>query len=94
MLSKTPRASVWVAPSPAPVARPAPSPWPADRVLWSERPFAVSSGLCLGVQLRNGTLLVAFRPRASPARLDWVPATQVLSTAEADRWAQMRFTSP
>lgn len=93
MLSKTPRATVWVAPTPATVARSALGPKPADRVLWSERPFAVASGLCLGMQLRNGTLMVAFRPRASPARLDWVPAAQVLSTAEADRWAQMRFIS-
>ena len=94
MLSRTPRAAVWVAPSPATVAEPAVSPKPADRVLWSERPFVVSSGLCLGVQLlRNGTLMVAFRPKASPTRLDWVSASQVLSAVEADRWAQMRFAS-
>lgn len=93
MLSRTPRAAVWVAPSPATDARPAINPKPADRVLWSERPFAVSTGFCLGVQLRNGTLMVAFRPRASPTRLDWVLATQVLSTVEADRWARMRFAS-
>ena len=93
MLSRTPRATVWVAPSPATVAKLAASPKPADRVLWSERPFAVSTGLCLGVQMLNGTLMVAFRLKTSPARLVWVPATQVLSPAEADRWAQMRFAS-
>ena len=93
MLSKPPRAAVWVAPSQARVDCLAESPKHAGRVLWSERPFAVSSGVCLGVQLRNGNLMVAFRPRTSPARLDWVPAEKVLSTAEADRWAKLRFTS-
>ena len=97
MFCKTPRAAVWVAPpSPIPsavIARPAHRPDAAARILWSERPFAVSSGLCLGVQLNGGTLMVAFRSKASPTRLDWVSATQVLSSGEAERWSKLRFTS-
>lgn len=93
MLNKPPRATVWVAPSQAPVDRPDDEPKPGGRVLWSERPFAVASGICLGVQLRNGVLMVAFRAKASPARLDWTPAARVLSAADAERWAKMRFTN-
>lgn len=93
MLNKTPRAAVWVAPSQAPIDRPVDGPKLGSRVLWSEQPFAVASGVCLGVQLRNGILMVAFRAKASPTRLDWMPAAKVLSAAEAERWARMRFTS-
>lgn len=90
MLKQTSRAFVWVSPehsAPTPASHQA-----SCRTLWSERPFPVAAGQCVGVQLKGGTLMVAFRRAASRGTVQWVAAAQVLTPAEADRWATMRFT--
>jgi hypothetical protein len=90
MLKQTSRAAVWVGPEhyfPAPAGSKA-----SCRTLWSERPFQVAAGQCVGVQLKGDTLMVAFRRAASRGTVQWVAAAQVLTPGEADRWATMRFT--
>lgn len=90
MLKQTSRAAVWVGPEhsvPAPALHQG-----SCRTLWSERPFPVAAGKCLGIQLKGDTLRVAIRRAASRGTVQWVAAAQVLTPAEADRWATMRFT--
>jgi hypothetical protein len=61
------------------------------RVLWASEPFNVPSGVCVGVKLAGDTLMVAIRRTASPDTVEWVQAKQVLTAAEANRWAAKGF---
>jgi len=63
----------------------------AEQILWAETPFSVDVGLCVGLKLKDGTLLVGLRARATPIKLEWVPATRVLSNVQADLWSKARF---
>ena len=63
----------------------------AEQILWAETPFSVDVGLCVGLKLKDGTLLVGLRARATPTKLEWVPATRVLSNVQADSWSKTWF---
>lgn len=95
MFKRTTRAAVWVGPSPEPgrISMPAISSQRSVRVLWASEPFKVPSGVCVGVKLAGDTIMVAIRRTASPDTVEWVHAIQVLTAAEANRWAAKGFTS-
>ena len=65
----------------------------AERTIWARVPLQTRRGRCVAVRLRGDLLLVGVA--GSPA-VQWLPARQVLTDAEAAAWLAAGFwtTSP
>ena len=57
-------------------------------IIWANKPFLGRLGRYVAIRLRDGVLTVAIRHRDM---LQWVPARQALTEAEAARWARTGF---
>jgi hypothetical protein len=59
-----------------------------ERTIWARVPHQARRGRCVAVRLRGDVLLVGVA--GSPA-VQWLPARQVLSDAEAEAWLAAGF---
>jgi hypothetical protein len=59
-----------------------------DRIIWAKTPLMTKLGRCVAVRRRGTRLWVGIA--ATPA-VGWVPAEEVLTEAEAARWASTGF---
>lgn len=60
----------------------------AERTIWARVPLQTRRGRCVAVRLRGDLLLVGVA--GSPA-VQWLPARQVLTDAEAAAWLAAGF---
>ena len=91
MYRRTAQAAVWsgVSVDQSPTAAPGRDPRAAaDRTIWARVPLQARRGRCVAVRLRGHVLLVGVA--GSPA-VQWLPARQVLTDAEAEAWLAVGF---
>jgi hypothetical protein len=91
MYERTARAAVWSGspgdqPQPAAVNRE--DRFVSERIIWARVPYQARHGRCVAVKRRGDCLWVGVA--GSPA-VQWLPAQQVLTTAEADAWLAFGF---
>ena len=91
MYQRTTRSAVWTKPADEARSHAAASREPGteqEQTIWARVPFQARHGRCLAVRRRGDTLWVGVA--GSPA-IQWVPARQVLTDKEAERWASTGF---
>ena len=91
MYRRTAQAAAWsgVSVDQAPTAVPGRDPRAAaERTIWARVPLQTRRGRCVAVRLRGEALFVGVA--GSPA-VQWLPARQVLTDAEAAAWLAAGF---
>lgn len=91
MYRRTAQAAVWngVSVDQSPTVSPGRDPRvAAERTIWARVPLQVRRGRCVAVRMRGDVLLVGVA--GSPA-VQWLPARQVLTDAEAEAWLAAGF---
>jgi hypothetical protein len=92
MYMKTPQAAAWTGsvpdPSIPPVRADRDARGSAERTIWARVPFQSRRGRCVALRLRGVVLLVGI---AGAPSVQWLPARQVLTDAEAAAWEASGF---
>jgi hypothetical protein len=91
MYMKTPQAAAWTGSVPDPsipghAARDARG--SVERTIWARVPLQSCRGRCVALRLRGDVLLVGI---AGAPAVQWLPAHQVLTAAEAAAWEASGF---